>query len=35
MSTFYRVHYIRDIGSEYRVNWDEIGAYWLSDLSES
>lgn len=26
---------VRDIGSEYRVNWDEIGAYWLSDLDES
>lgn len=26
---------VRDVGSEYRVNWDEIGAYWLSDLDES
>jgi hypothetical protein len=26
---------VSDIGSDYRVNWDEIGAYWLSDLSES
>jgi hypothetical protein len=26
---------VRDIGSEYRVNWDEIGAYWVSDLDES
>lgn len=26
---------VRDIGSEYRVEWDEIGAYWISDLDES
>lgn len=26
------VSMLRDVGSEYRVNWDEIGAYWLSDL---
>lgn len=26
---------VRDIGSEYRVDWDEIGAYWISDLDES
>lgn len=26
---------LRDVGSEYRVNWDEIGAYWLSELDES
>ena len=23
---------LRDVGSEHRVNWDESGAYWLSDL---
>lgn len=26
---------LRDVGSDYRVNWDEIGAYWLSDADES
>lgn len=26
---------VRDIGSEYRVAWDEIGAAWLADVSES
>lgn len=26
---------VSDVGSDYRVNWDEIGAYWLSDLDES
>lgn len=25
---------VRDVGSEYRVNWDEIGAAWLEDLPE-
>lgn len=25
---------VRDIGSEYRVNWDEIGASWLTDWRE-
>ena len=26
---------VRDIGSDNRVNWDEIGAAWLEDLDES
>lgn len=26
---------VKDVGSDYRVDWDEIGAYWLSDLDES
>jgi hypothetical protein len=26
---------VRDIGSEYRVDWDEIGAAWLEDVDES
>lgn len=25
---------VRDIGSEYRVDWDEIGAAWLTDVTE-
>lgn len=25
---------VRDIGSEYRVDWTEIGANWLSDLDD-
>ena len=26
---------VADIGSDYRVAWDEIGAAWLEDLDES
>lgn len=26
---------VKDVGSDYRVDWDEIGAYWISDLDES
>lgn len=26
---------LRDVGSVYRVDWGEIGTYWLSDLDES
>lgn len=25
---------VRDVGSEYRVNWDEIGAAWLDRITE-
>lgn len=25
---------LRDVGSVYRVSWDEIGAAWLADLTE-
>jgi hypothetical protein len=26
---------VRDVGSEYRVNWDEIGRHWLEDVTEN
>jgi hypothetical protein len=25
---------VRDVGSDYRVDWDEVGACWLSDIAE-
>jgi hypothetical protein len=26
---------VRDVGSEYRVDWDEIGRHWLEDVTEN
>lgn len=26
---------VRDVGSEYRVDWDEIGAAWLADAEDA
>lgn len=26
---------VRDIGSDYRVNWNELGEFWLSDIAEN
>jgi hypothetical protein len=26
---------VRDVGSEYRVDWDEIGRHWLPETDES
>lgn len=26
---------VKDVGSDYRVDWDAIGAHWLADVSES
>lgn len=26
---------VREVGSDYRVDWDEIGAHWLADVTES
>lgn len=25
---------VRDVGSDYRVNWDEIGRHWVANLDE-
>lgn len=26
---------VRDVGSDYRVDWDAIGAHWLQDVTEN